>query len=76
VLRGTKGSDAIPSAKIKDGKLSRKFIEEVDKPQADIESRFEKSVNLALLPFADQLEEGQSWSGCEPSPTQFSLSAV
>jgi chitin synthase len=60
---GTKGSDkadALPSAKIKKGgKSSSKFIEEVDKPQADIDSQFAETVKLALTPFVEQAEEDE-----------------
>jgi chitin synthase len=37
--------------------LSGKSIEEVDKPQVDIDSQFEKITKLALMSFAEQLEE-------------------
>jgi chitin synthase len=57
---GTKGSDkvdALPSAKIKRGERSSgTFIEEVNKLQADIDSQFEKTVKLALIPFVEQPE--------------------
>jgi chitin synthase len=60
---GTKGSDkadALPSAKIKKGgKSSSRFIEEVDKPQADIDSHFAETVKLALMPFVEQVEEDE-----------------
>lgn len=54
---GTKGSDkadALPSAqttKEDDGKGA--VIEEIDKPQADIDSQFEATVKRALTPWVD-----------------------
>jgi chitin synthase len=58
---GTKGSDkadALPSAqtsKTGDGKAT--VIEEVDLPQADIDSQFEQTVKRALTPFIAPKEE-------------------
>lgn len=57
---GTKGSDKVdvlPSAVTKvseDGKA--KVIEEIDKPQADIDSAFEVTVKRALTPFKPEIE--------------------
>lgn len=57
---GTKGSDKVdvlPSAVTKvsdDGKA--KVIEEIDKPQADIDSAFEVTVKRALTPFKPEVE--------------------
>ena len=57
---GTKGSDkaeVLPSAVTKvsdDGKA--KVIEEIDKPQADIDSAFEVTVKRALTPFKAEVE--------------------
>lgn len=54
---GTKGADkadALPSAQTKkedDGKA--KVIEEIDKPQADIDSQFESTVKRALTPYVE-----------------------
>jgi chitin synthase len=52
---GTKGSDkadALPSAQTKkDEKGKATVIEEVDKPQADIDSQFEATVRRALAPY-------------------------
>lgn len=53
---GTKGSDkadALPSVQTQkeDGKAA--VIEEVDKPQADIDSQFESTVKRALTPFIE-----------------------
>ena len=52
---GTKGSDkadVLPSAQVKkDEKGKTTVIEEVDKPQADIDSQFEATVRRALAPF-------------------------
>jgi chitin synthase len=48
---GTKGSDkvdALPSAKIEKGEDGKHTIEEVDLPQADIDSNFEVTVKRAL----------------------------
>lgn len=57
---GTKGSDkaeVLPSAVTQvsdDGKA--KVIEEIDKPQADIDSAFEVTVKRALTPFKPEVE--------------------
>lgn len=51
---GTKGSDkaeALPSAQVTKGEKDEKVIEEVDKPQEDIDSAFEATVRRALEPF-------------------------
>jgi chitin synthase len=51
---GTKGSDkadALPSAKTTGGKGEEAVIEEIDKPQADIDSQFEATVKRALTPY-------------------------
>jgi len=52
---GTKGSDkaeALPSAQTKkDDKGTGAVVEEVDKPQADIDSQFEATVKRALTPY-------------------------
>ena len=58
---GTKGSDkadALPSATTKkgaDGKAT--VIEEVDKPQADVDSQFEQTVKRALAPYVPPKED-------------------
>lgn len=58
---GTKGSDkadALPSVQTQkeaDGKGA--VIEEVDKPQADIDSQFESTVKRALTPFVAPVEK-------------------
>ena len=58
---GTKGSDkaeALPSAHTKkgaDGKTT--VIEEVDKPQADVDSQFEQTVKRALAPYVAPPED-------------------
>ena len=58
---GTKGSDkaaALPSAvtkKTADGKSTT--IEEVDKPQADVDSQFESTVKRALAPYVPPKED-------------------
>lgn len=57
---GTKGSDkaeVLPSVlttKSADGKAT---IEEIDKPQADIDSNFEKTVKRALVPYEPVVEK-------------------
>jgi len=52
---GTKGSDkadVLPSAQMKkDEKGKVAVVEEVDKPQADIDSQFEATVKRALAPY-------------------------
>ena len=51
---GTKGSDkadALPSAKTQTGDGKEAVIEEIDKPQADIDSAFQETVKRALSPF-------------------------
>jgi chitin synthase len=54
---GTKGSDkaeALPSAQTKkDDKGTATVVEEVDKPQADIDSQFEATVKRALTPYVE-----------------------
>lgn len=57
---GTKGSDkaeALPSAKTTkvDGKAA--VIEEIDRPQEDIDSQFESTVKRALTPFVPEVED-------------------
>lgn len=55
---GTKGSDkadALPSAKTSGGKEA--VIEEIDKPQADIDSQFETTVKRALTPYVAPVEK-------------------
>jgi chitin synthase len=57
---GTKGSDkadALPSAQTtkEDGKAA--VIEEIDRPQEDIDSQFESTVKRALLPFVPVEED-------------------
>ncbi|KAL9626797.1 MAG: hypothetical protein Q9164_007789, partial [Protoblastenia rupestris] len=54
---GTKGSDkadVLPSAQTKkDEKGKATVVEEVDKPQADIDSQFEATVKRALTPYVE-----------------------
>ena len=56
---GTKGSDkadALPSVQTKsDAQTS--FVEEVDKPQADIDVQFEQTVKRALAPWEEPVEK-------------------
>lgn len=57
---GTKGSDkadALPSAQTQKDGMKTNFIEELDKPQADIDSQFESTVKRALAPFEEPEEE-------------------
>lgn len=59
---GTKGSDkseALPEAQTKKEDDKSNFIEEVDKPQADIDSQFEATVKRALAPFVMPEEENE-----------------
>lgn len=60
ILLGTKGSDqvdALPSVTTQKDDTSRtNFIEEIDKPQANMNSQFEDTVKRALAPWAG-LEE-------------------
>lgn len=54
---GTKGSDsneALPSANITKGEKDEVVVEEIDKPQEDIDSQFEATVRRALAPFNDE----------------------
>ena len=57
---GTKGSDkadALPSAQTQKDGGKTNFIEELDKPQADIDSQFEATVKRALAPYEEPEEE-------------------
>jgi len=59
---GTKGSDkseALPEAKTAKDDGKSNFIEEVDKPQADIDSQFEATVKRALAPFVEPEEQDE-----------------
>lgn len=60
---GTKGSDkadALPSATTtKDEGSKEAVIEEIDKPQADIDSQFEATVKRALTPFVAPVEHDE-----------------
>ncbi|PGH23943.1 chitin synthase C [Polytolypa hystricis UAMH7299] len=66
---GTKGSDtqaeALPSAQTKkndslSSKTATPFIEEVDKPQADIDTQFESTVKRALSAYAEPEEKKET----------------
>ena len=61
---GTKGSDkaeALPSAQTKkDDKGTATVVEEVDKPQADIDSQFEATVKRALTPYVEPKSKDES----------------
>ncbi|OJJ50127.1 hypothetical protein ASPZODRAFT_1108114 [Penicilliopsis zonata CBS 506.65] len=57
---GTKGSDkaeALPSVQTKKDDSKSNFIEEIDKPQADIDSQFEATVKRALAPWVEPPED-------------------
>ncbi|KAH8881631.1 chitin synthase 1 [Thozetella sp. PMI_491] len=54
---GTKGSDkneALPSAAVTKGEKDEAVVEEIDKPQEDIDQQFEQTVRRALAPFKDE----------------------
>ncbi|KAJ0413184.1 chitin synthase-domain-containing protein [Aspergillus carlsbadensis] len=72
---GTKGSDTadtLPSAKTQQDATSKNnFIEEVDKPQADIDSQFESTVKRALAPFAADPEDGSRGRTADDSYKNF-----
>ncbi|KAI6092074.1 glycosyltransferase family 2 protein [Hypoxylon rubiginosum] len=56
---GTKGSDkaeALPAAQVVKDEKGEAAIEEVDKPQEDIDSQFEQTVKRALTPFKPEEE--------------------
>lgn len=56
---GTKGSDkaeALPAAQIVKDEKGEAAIEEIDKPQEDIDSQFEATVKRALTPFKPEEE--------------------
>ncbi|RYP71077.1 hypothetical protein DL771_005011 [Monosporascus sp. 5C6A] len=57
---GTKGSDkadSLPSAQVVKTEKDEAMIEEVDKPQEDIDSQFEQTVKRALAPFVPVPED-------------------
>lgn len=57
---GTKGSDkaeALPTATVIKDEKGEAAIEEVDKPQEDIDSQFEQTVKRALAPFKPEPED-------------------
>ena len=59
---GTKGSDkgdSLPTAETKKDDAKSNFIEEVDKPQADIDSQFESTVKRALEPWVEPEEQDE-----------------
>jgi chitin synthase len=54
---GTKGSDkneALPSATVTKGEKDEVVVEEIEKPQEDIDQMFEQTVRRALAPFNDE----------------------
>ena len=57
---GTKGSDqssSLPSAQTQKGDSKTNFVEEVDKPQVDIDTEFEQTVKRALSPYVPPEEK-------------------
>ncbi|KAI0024276.1 glycosyltransferase family 2 protein [Xylariomycetidae sp. FL0641] len=57
---GTKGSDkaeALPTAQVVKDEKGEAAIEEIDKPQEDIDSQFEQTVKRALSPFKPEPED-------------------
>ena len=57
---GTKGSDkadSLPSAQVVKTEKDEAMIEEVEKPQEDIDSQFEQTVKRALSPFKPEEED-------------------
>ncbi|CRG87193.1 Chitin synthase C [Talaromyces islandicus] len=60
---GTKGSDqalALPSAQTKKSDSKQGFVEEIDKPQVDIDTEFERTVRRALEPFKEPEEKDEA----------------
>jgi len=56
---GTKGSDkndALPSATVSKGEKDEVVVEEIDKPQEDIDQLFEQTVRRALAPHKEEEE--------------------
>jgi hypothetical protein len=54
---GTKGSDkndALPSATVTKGEKDEVVVEEIEKPQEDIDQMFEQTVRRALAPFNEE----------------------
>lgn len=54
---GTKGSDkndALPSAQVTKGEKDEVVVEEIEKPQEDIDQMFEQTVRRALAPFKEE----------------------
>ncbi|KAJ4306139.1 Chitin synthase, class 3 [Collariella sp. IMI 366227] len=54
---GTKGSDkndALPSATVTKGEKDEVVVEEIDKPQEDIDQMFEQTVRRALAPYKEE----------------------
>ncbi|KAI0595860.1 chitin synthase [Biscogniauxia sp. FL1348] len=59
---GTKGSDkveALPTAQVVKDEKGEAAIEEIDKPQEDIDSQFEQTVKRALAPFKPEPEDSK-----------------
>jgi chitin synthase len=54
---GTKGSDkndALPSAQVSKGEKDEVVVEEIEKPQEDIDQMFEQTVRRALAPYKEE----------------------
>ncbi|KAK0728451.1 chitin synthase 1 [Lasiosphaeria miniovina] len=54
---GTKGSDkaeALPSANVSKGEKNEAVVEEIEKPQEDIDQQFEQTVRRALAPYKEE----------------------
>ena len=54
---GTKGSDkneALPSAQVTKGEKDEVMVEEIEKPQEDIDQMFEQTVRRALAPYKEE----------------------
>lgn len=74
---GTKGSDAaeaLPSAHVSKGEKDEAVVEEIDKPQDDIDQAFEQTVRRALAPFKD--EEAPEPKNLEDSYKSFRTTLV
>jgi len=69
---GTKGSDkndALPSAQVSKSEKDEAVVEEIDKPQEDIDQQFEQTVRRALEPY--KLEEKPEPKDLEDSYKSF-----
>ncbi|VBB75132.1 Putative Glycosyltransferase Family 2 [Podospora comata] len=74
---GTKGSDkndALPSAQVTKGEKDEVLVEEIEKPQEDIDQMFEQTVRRALAPY--KVEEAPETKELEDSYKSFRTSLV